>query len=107
MIETEDGVSYKRDRNFIKPRQVPNSTSRQNEYFTAPGCSGEPPSVPEASISGPATSQAASPDAILGLTYSLAKKFNSTQGRIGARMMTHPRCISNRSYKGITPNRLI
>ena len=43
--ETEDGVNYRRNRNYIKPRQVP--FTMQNEHST--GWSGKLPSLPKAS----------------------------------------------------------
>ena len=78
MIDTKDGACYRRNRNFTKPRQVPSTTENDHSYNL--GWSG----LPKASVSGPATSQTASPDAIPGLIHFPAKKSNSTPGRIGA-----------------------
>ena len=98
--ESDNSATYRSNRNFIKPRQVP--SIGQNENSTGyPGLAPPSLSLPKASASDPVTSQSASlsPDRI----PPLAKKYNS-EDRIGA-TRSSPR-QSTRSTMGIIPKRL-
>ena len=81
IIEDTEGGKYRRNRNFLKPRQTSDSTGVESQLQLQ-----QP--LPEASASGPATSQSASlsPDRM--------------QSPVSSR-------CSSRSTKGIQPKRLI
>ena len=76
LIETDNGMTYQRNRNFLKPRQVPSVP--KNDYSNL-DLSGKH-SLPKASAGGPATTKPASLSS--DRIPPLAKKSNSHE-RIG------------------------
>ena len=77
-VETEEGVTHRRNRNFIKPRQVPQMDATENDYSHNLGCSGNiPNSLENVSGSGNSTPQEASSIPTAEMP-SPAKKTNST-----------------------------
>ena len=95
-IETEEGVTYRRNRNF-KPRQVPQVDATENDYSNNLGWSGNNPNSLQSGNSTPTEGSSVPPTEV----PSPAKKTNSTP--VKSETPRH----STRSTKGILPTRLI
>ena len=99
-IETEEGVTYQRNRNFLKPRQIPQMDATKNDYSNNLGWSGNVPNcLQNVSGSGNSTPQEASSVPTAEMP-SPAKKTNSTL------LKSETPRYSTRSTKGIPPTRL-
>ena len=96
-IETEEGVTYRRNRNFIKPRQVPQMDMTENDYSNNLGWSGNVSNSLQSGNSMPPEASSVPPTEM----PSPAKKTNSTP--VKSETPRH----STRSTKGIPPTRLM